>query len=189
MMIKDYETNDLTIGVEKLTNVHINWEIVPAAEKATKFNLAIASQNYADIYLGTTFTPVQVMMLSSGGMFRPLDDLIAEYGYNTRAAFENEPVVKEAISAPDGHIYTLFYTDLGVHMESQQKCFVLPDWLDALNIDMPQTTEGFKSMLIQFRDQDANGNGDPSDEIPLVGFSNDPNQYGDPIYYLISPFQ
>ena len=37
---------------------------------------------------------------------------------------------------------------------------------------MPTTTEEFEAVLQAFKDQDANGNGDPTDEIP---FSADPN--------------
>lgn len=36
---------------------------------------------------------------------------------------------------------------------------------------MPTTTDEFYEMLVAFRDQDANGNGDPNDELPLLGSS------------------
>ena len=41
-------------------------------------------------------------------------------------------------------------------------------WINDTNVQ-PKTLAEFKDMLIAFRDQDANGNGDPGDEIPWTG--------------------
>ena len=37
---------------------------------------------------------------------------------------------------------------------------------------MPTTTDELRTVLEAFRDQDANGNGDPNDEIPYSGLIN-----------------
>jgi putative aldouronate transport system substrate-binding protein len=42
-----------------------------------------------------------------------------------------------------------------------------------VGLDYPKTTADFKNMLIAFRDKDANGNGDPNDEIPFAGATDD----------------
>ncbi|HCA69426.1 MAG TPA: sugar ABC transporter substrate-binding protein, partial [Lachnospiraceae bacterium] len=39
-------------------------------------------------------------------------------------------------------------------------------------MEIPKTTEEFEAVLKAFKEKDANGNGDPNDEIP---FSADPN--------------
>jgi hypothetical protein len=56
------------------------------------------------------------------------------------------------------------------------KVWVLRDWLAAYNASlgkaadaMPETLDEFEAMLLYFKDNDMNGNGDPSDEIPLMG--------------------
>ena len=49
--IEDLETNLETIAMEKLTGVHINWQIANPTDVDTKFNLSIASGEYPDIYL------------------------------------------------------------------------------------------------------------------------------------------
>jgi putative aldouronate transport system substrate-binding protein len=43
------------------------------------------------------------------------------------------------------------------------------EFLKNVGLDYPKTTVDFKNMLIAFRDKDANGNGDPNDEIPFAG--------------------
>jgi len=40
------------------------------------------------------------------------------------------------------------------------------DWLDRVGMEVPTTIEEYVDVLRAFRDQDANGNGDPNDEIP-----------------------
>ena len=39
-------------------------------------------------------------------------------------------------------------------------------WLDALNLEMPETTEELYNVLVAFKTQDPNGNGE-ADEIPM----------------------
>lgn len=41
------------------------------------------------------------------------------------------------------------------------------DWLDKLNLKMPETIDEYHDVLVAFRDQDPNGNGE-KDEIPLI---------------------
>ena len=47
-----------------------------------------------------------------------------------------------------------------------QKLWIYQPWLDALGLEMPQTTEEFEQVLLAFKEQDPNGNGE-ADEIPL----------------------
>ena len=42
------------------------------------------------------------------------------------------------------------------------------DWLKQLNMDPPVTLDDWYKVLCAFRDNDMNGNGDPSDEIPMT---------------------
>ena len=64
--------------------------------------------------------------------------------------------------------------------------FVYKPWLDKQGMDVPETTEEFKDMLIAFRDQDPNGNG-KKDEIPYLSWMG----WGgsSPFGYMIDPFE
>lgn len=74
------------------------------------------------------------------------------------------------VTANDGNIYTFFYNDTGVHKASEYKMWYRKDWLENLGWSKaPSTPEEFKQYLIDIRDKDANGNGDTTDEIPLMG--------------------
>ncbi len=43
------------------------------------------------------------------------------------------------------------------------------DWLDRLGLDVPTTVDEYVEVLRAFRDQDANGDGNPNNEVPTSG--------------------
>jgi putative aldouronate transport system substrate-binding protein len=67
--------------------------------------------------------------------------------------------------SPDGEsIYVLpavQFTPLGAMIRG--------DWLDRLGLEVPTTVDEYVAVMEAFRDQDANGNGDPNDELPVSG--------------------
>ena len=187
--IIDMDTNELTLWFEEQTGVHINWTLV-TDEADTKLNLSLASGNYPDIYF-ISLSSAQTMLNASSGVFILLNDLIENSSTYFKEALEKDPILKENLTAPDGNIYTFYRTDAGVHMLSQNKMFVYKPWLDqyteATGNGIPQTTDEYEAMLIYFRDNDMNGNGDPNDEVPLSGSYS--AWAGDPIAFLMNPFQ
>ena len=103
------------------------------------------------------------------GVFIPLEDYFEKYCPNISAILDL-PGVREKMTAPDGHIYTIPYvcTDTTVGYSP----YINTKWLENVGMSMPTTTDEFEAVLKAFKEQDANGNGDASDEIP---FSTDPN--------------
>ena len=58
------------------------------------------------------------------------------------------------------------------HVSLSQKMWIDESWLTNLNLEMPTTLDEFRDVLRAFKEKDANGNGDPNDEIPLTGIAN-----------------
>lgn len=185
--IEDFETNQTTLWYEEKTGVHVNWTQVSSAETATKFNLSIASNEYPDIY-SYALKPDQVIQYANAGIFIPLNDLIDEHAPNIKAVFDANPEVREAITAPDGNIYTLLRTDPATYTLVEDKLFVMADWLnayiEATGNEAPVTLDEFEEMLIYWRDNDMNGNGE-KDEIAIMGSDGGANI----IRFLASSFQ
>lgn len=101
-------------------------------------------------------------------MFIPLEDYVEKYCPNIKAAWEAEPTMRQMVTNPDGHIYTL----PGKKPLRPKGCdtpFINKAWLDRLGLEMPTTVDEWYEVLKAFKEQDANGNGDPNDEIPLTG--------------------
>ena len=67
-----------------------------------------------------------------------------------------------------------------------QKMWVNLKWLEQLGLKEPTTVEEFKQMLIAFKNNDANGNGNPDDEIPLGNVNN--KWRTDLFGFLMNPF-
>lgn len=184
--IEDMATNETTLWYEAKTGVHINW--TEASGDGWK-TLSLASHEYPDIY-SCSFSTDEIMQYGvKAHVMIPLEDLIEEYAPNLRAVLEERPDIREAITAPDGHIYTLFRTDPATYTLVRNKLYVMHDWLEKYVADgneSPSTWEELEDMLIYFRDNDMNGNGDPNDEIPMMGTMG--TSGGDFTTYLLNAF-
>ena len=164
--VDDFQDNDFTRYIEEKTNIHLELDVA-ATDAAQKRNLLLASGDYPEIFIAN-FSKSEQQFYGSQGVFLPLNDLIDQYGVNTRKAFADYPLVKKNIPTPDGKIYALPDINDCFHCQYAQKMWIYRPWLEKLGLEMPTTTEEFKEVLIAFRDRDPNGNG-IKDEIPLSG--------------------
>ena len=64
------------------------------------------------------------------------------------------------ITCFDGSIYGVPRIQVSPSNETKYKLWINQTWLDKLDMELPTTTEEFKEMLIRFRDEDPNGNGE-----------------------------
>src|SRR5699024_1860792 len=104
------------------------------------------------------------------GVFIELNDLIEEHAPNLQAIFDEHPDFKSAITFPDGNIYSLplFMDPENPNIRIAEHFWIREDWLEALDMDMPETTEEFYQYLKAVKEDDPNGNGE-HDEIPFGG--------------------
>lgn len=116
----------------------------------------------ADIIKIPDSDPNQVYIKS--GLFVPLDQYF-DYMPNFTKWLSENPVEKAELTAEDGHIYYV----PGINVaDDYQPCLMYNQvWLDKAGIKAPATLDEFVEMLRYFKDNDMNGNGDTSDEIPM----------------------
>jgi len=170
--VADFENNEFTKWYEELTNVHLEWDIVPGSEVGTKLNLILAGGDYPDMFLDPwAISGTQAMIYGAQGVFIRLNDLLEKYGIETKKMLSEYPLMKDIITMPDGNIYTLPEVDDAFHGKFGYKMWVYQPWMDKLGLQHPETTEDFYEVLKRFRDEDLNDNGDPDDEVPLVGYT------------------
>jgi len=168
-LVEDFATNAFTKYLEEKTNIHIEWDILPEKSASEKLNLVLASgEDLPDVIMTMGISPAQQMIFGGQGLFRPLNDLIEQYGTETNKMFEAMPYVKDTITAPDGNIYAMPAPNEGFHAMFMQKMWIYKPWLDKLGLAMPTTTEEFYNVLQAFKTKDPNGNG-KADEIPFSG--------------------
>lgn len=166
--IKDWSTNDFTLWLEKKTNVHLNWDMVPTASLNDKRSLVLASGDYPDFFLYAAMTPEEEVTYGSHGVLIPLNSLIQKDAPNLQKVFQMRPYLKGALTTPDGNIYSLARINECYHCSLAMRAYINKDWLDKLGLKMPTTTDEFEQVLKAFKTGDPNGNG-KADEIPLMG--------------------
>jgi putative aldouronate transport system substrate-binding protein len=152
---------------EKMTNVTMDYQEVPADGFDERKQLLFASNELPDIFLRSGLTASEIANYGvASGQIIPLDDLIEKYAPNLSAIYEEYPLLKKAATAPDGHLYTIPEIDISATGRMAFKQWINQEWLKAVGKEVPTTIEEFKDVLIAFRDEDPNGNGE-KDEIPL----------------------
>jgi putative aldouronate transport system substrate-binding protein len=164
----DPDTIDAWKVIEQKTNTDLSWTFVSSLSevKDQQFNLMIASGDLPDIvaYYEKSGGHTTVKKLGGEGAFLPLEDLIERHAPNLRKRVLEDPAVRDAVTAPDGHIY---HVPMLSALSAARGWFIRDDWLAKVGMKKPVTTEDLYKVLVAFRDKDPNGNG-LKDEIPMI---------------------
>lgn len=169
--IEDWETNDFILWLEEVTNIDFVFELIPTESSAEKLGLMLNSGDYPDMFWNIGMTDAMVSRFGvDEGMFLPLNDLIEEHGnFFKKYVMDVYPATVGIMTQLDGNIYSLPDVNECYHCKYSNKFWINQAWLDNLGLEMPTTLDELYDVLVAFRDQDANGNGDPTDEIPMAG--------------------
>ena len=182
--VASFEDNEFTRWYEEKTNVHITWQIVPAEEQDTALNLRMASGDYPDILMSFRPTLAVQELYGAQGTFIALNDFIDQHGVEFNRMVEQYPLTLRTITASDGNIYSLPYVNDCFHCAQDKKMWIYKPFLDALGMEMPQTTEEYLAYLRGCLEQDVNGNGE-ADELPLASGTGSWNDQLD-LYFMNS---
>lgn len=162
--------------MEKLTNIHVNFQLVPFDGLTEKRNLALANGDYPDAFFTARIPAADLMRYGAQGVFVQLDGgLLENYAPNLTALMEKYPALRKALTMPDGHIYSMpsFYDPEFLPMLIGTPLWIKEDWLDQLGMEEPQTIEEYYNYLAAVKNTDLNGNG-VHDEIPYSGTGTGP---------------
>ena len=146
------------------TGVHMEYTQVNTSDWSTQTNLMFASGDYADIILRSNGSIDTEMYGVDQGIIIPVDDLIAEYMPVLKSRMDADPAFYSAIIRSDGHMYA-FPKAADDGTRQGNGWFINKTWLDNLGLEMPTTPDELLDVLRAFIKEDANGNGDPNDEI------------------------
>lgn len=171
--ITDYETNGQSAWMNQETGININWMAVPQNGWYSAFQASVMGGEEVHIYCYPFDTMEAEMLGNQMNYILPLEDLITpENTPNIWAILEENPDLRSIITAPDGHIYTLFANDVYNLTAYTQKLWINRSFLEKYTAEtgkgIPETTAEFEEMLVYFNTHDMNGNG-VQDEIPYIG--------------------
>ena len=168
----DWEQNRFVKEIEEKSNIKMDIISTPLSDALQKRNLMLASGDYPDLILTdwpTVFTKSDVMQYGvKEGVLLPITDYVDKYGKNIKRIFDENPNYKNSCIAPDGEIYGFARFSECYHCSAYPKIYLRQDWMDALGLDMPETTEELREVLRAFVNDDPNGNG-KKDEIGMIG--------------------
>ncbi|WP_217586487.1 extracellular solute-binding protein [Lentibacillus saliphilus] len=162
--------NDVMIfnEYEDMTNIDINWKMVPHESVNEQLNLAFGGGNLPDAFHSTFMGSSTLMKYGDQGVLIPLNDLIEDYAPNFKALMEEYPEIEQSITMPDGNIYA--FPTMGdpdfLAYRTAPMLYIHEEWLNELGMDMPETTEEFYQYLKAVKEQ-----GPSNGEVEEVPFS------------------
>ncbi|UOQ84894.1 extracellular solute-binding protein [Gracilibacillus salinarum] len=142
----------------------VEYELIttpPGSEPAEYINLMIASEDFPDIL--RPIGGVEQTIINQGGALA-LDELLPKYAPHVWERIPEEAWDIVRTASPDGKIYYVPQ----VYLVPSRAALLRQDWLEKVGMEMPQTLDEYKEMLMAFRDQDPNRNG-KQDELPTTG--------------------
>ena len=170
-MSGDYDPDNMWMPQlwKEMSNLDIKWQVIENSSASEKIPLMLASGTMPDAIMGWySFNSARVVQYGvDEGLLYPIDELL-EYMPWFSKLLEEDPAKRAALTAPDGHIYGLPNLSDGSNNTWQCRYFINSSWLERLGLEMPETLDDFYNVLVAFKEQDANGNGDATDEIPLT---------------------
>lgn len=147
--------------IGKKFNVEFEFITGDAKTMRDKFPLMISSNDYPDIIADA---PASFNKYGPQGVFIPLNDLIKDKP-NLQKYIVDDKIAKSQIVNADGNIYSVPMLSA---VRTSEGPLIRQDWLDRLNLPVPETIDDWYNTLKAFKEQDANGNGDPNDEVPFA---------------------
>jgi putative aldouronate transport system substrate-binding protein len=161
-LTKDLNDMQWLKELQNKAGVSVTWQQI-SADWGEKKSALFASGDIPDFLINaTTDSDYSVY----NGLFADLSPLIESTGPNIKKMFSEKPEIKALSTQMDGKIYGLpLYRRFGAIVVSPM--FINKTWLDRVGKKVPTNWDELKDVLLAFRDQDANGNGDKNDEIGM----------------------
>lgn len=190
--VLDYEDNYMTKWIEERTNVNIIFYKYPnkGDEARQLIELAVNSNSkLPDVILGILNETAR-NNYGAAGILVELTEYYKKQGkffYDAckEAGLDPEELFRY-VKAPDGGIYGMVEWATSLPNQFSVRAWVNVDFLKALGMEAPDTTEKLYQFLKAVKEKDVNGNGDPNDEIGILGSTNGWN--GNPLIWLLNSF-
>ncbi|MBE1445893.1 hypothetical protein [Paenibacillus sp. OAS669] len=148
--------------IEEKTNIKINLKVFSDVEKT---NLMFSSRDYPDIGLRMDASDQSMTDAIEAGDIIGIDKLLP-YTPTWQKFFDSNPGLKLQAMMPDGKLYGFPYAVINeTSYNLRDQWFINKKWLDELGLQIPKTTEEFKSVLLAFKNNAGKGS-IPKNVIP-----------------------
>ncbi len=111
----------------------------------------------------------------SGGIQAAIDDGVvvemtedlAEKVPNYTQFMKDNDYIRRALELDDGNFASFCYVQRDMRSAAWAGMAIRGDWLKRVGKEVPTTIDELHDVLVAFKEQDANGNGDAGDELPM----------------------
>lgn len=153
--------------VQKVTGIDIEWVHPAVGTEKENINIAIASRDLPDIITWTWNS-------QTGGAAKMIEDEVIiplneyeEYMPNYMAWLEENELANKSSRLDDGTLYGFSHIIADESVTVTGGFMLRKDWLEKLDLEVPNTIDEWYTVLKAFKEKDPNGNG-IQDEIPFV---------------------
>jgi putative aldouronate transport system substrate-binding protein len=161
--ISKTQDKEILKNAQDKTGIKLDIEETPEAGWNEKISVLFAASQLPDVIMG----PINpTSFINYVDQCKDITDLLPMYApYMSNYLFNENPDIGQA-EAIDGKIYSLPQARLN-GVSTFEGWSINKEWLKNVGKEIPTTLDQLYDVLKAFKTQDANGNGDPSDEIPL----------------------
>lgn len=177
--------NDMLVfdNLEDETNVVVNYNNLSDSQYSTQKQLILAdTANHPDALYHAGFTNKELIQYGSNRHTIVAIDEYLQYMPNLSRILNSRPDIRAALSAPDGHIYSLPRVEEMGLKSHPNLLFINKEWVGKLidqnklsfDLSKDELVDGLKlyrselkEILGHFKTNDMNGDGNASDEIPM----------------------
>lgn len=161
------DMREIFVHLQDKTGIKFKFECVPGDQYSEVMTVRLASNEKLPDLLTLPGGATEILRYMEEGVIIPLQDLIEDHGTNIKKYFDENPTVRASHYTPEGDV-PVFYADTkDYHNFAPDWPWVRTGYLDKIGMDMPETIDDFYDMLVAFKHQDMNEDGDANNEIPL----------------------
>lgn len=163
----------ITNHIRETLGITIDWETYQSPEDfKPKFALQMTDGNMADLYFHLNLSVADQNKYGQDGYLANFKDYF-DVMPNFKKYFEENTGWAAYITDENGDVYGFPRAYASEQSRPIANANVKKSWVEAAGLkSVPTTPDGLYEMLVYFRDHDMDGDGDPSNEIPLSMMSN-----------------
>lgn len=179
--VQDLENNALTKYLQERTGYTLKFQIYPdGSQIGTNITTAaLAGEKLPDILFGVPLSGDAVRNFGEQEYIIDLQDYFADKEGASKvfwdrmaenlSADEQSDVIRKMTDIETGAIYAVPSMEISPIDVIDYQVWINKVWLDKLNLKMPTNTDELYEVLVAFKENDCNGDGNPKDELPLNG--------------------
>lgn len=163
--------SQFTKTISSLANINIKYQLVEEGMASQRKTLALQSGNLPDVFaLGSVISDSDISQYSKEGVFVEItEDMLKKYAPNVYALYNKYPETWNAVKTSNGKMYSIA-SYASTYPYGQHFLWVRKTWLDNLGLSVPKTMDEFYDMLVKFKNNDPNRNGQ-ADEVAYATFA------------------